>query len=168
MIYSCNAKLRCPSAQPQDLNTSRVRKRAKKVTLDPSHPAHYLFELLTSGRCYRAAGLLLAWPTLVLTAERFSTRVLWGSRIAMVQTGAFSTVDKSQGGTVRGRGRFILLVPRKNWITAQSLPTDRPAIGAWKSACAVAPWVPAVAERLGGNHRAEGWAIRGPGHPCSL
>ncbi len=25
-----------------------------------------------------------------------------------------------------------------------------------------------VAERLGGKHRAEGWAIRGPGHPCSL
>ncbi len=77
-----------PLPSLQDLNTSRVRKRAKKVPLDPSHPAHCLFELLTSGRYYRAAGLLLAWPTPVLTAERFSTRVLWGSRIAMVQTEA--------------------------------------------------------------------------------
>ncbi len=38
----------------QELYTSRVRKRAKKVTLDPSHPAHSLFELLPSGRHYRA------------------------------------------------------------------------------------------------------------------
>ncbi len=35
----------------QELYTSRERKRDKKVTLDPSHPAHYLFELLPSGRC---------------------------------------------------------------------------------------------------------------------
>ncbi len=28
--------------------------RAGKITLDPSHPAHSLFELLPSGRCYRA------------------------------------------------------------------------------------------------------------------
>ncbi len=38
----------------QELYTSRVRKRAKKVTLNPSHPAHSLFELLLSGRRYRA------------------------------------------------------------------------------------------------------------------
>ncbi len=38
----------------QELYTSRERKRDKKVTLDPSHPAHYLFELLPSGRHYRA------------------------------------------------------------------------------------------------------------------
>ncbi len=39
-----------------------------------------------------------------------------------------------------------------------------------ESACAVVPWldwVPAVAERLGGKHIVEGWAIHGPGHPCS-
>ncbi len=30
----------------QDLYVCRVRKRAKKVTLDPSHPAHSLFERL--------------------------------------------------------------------------------------------------------------------------
>ncbi len=45
-------------------------------------------------------------------------------------------VGKSQGGTVRGRGGFILLAPRKNVITALSLPTNRPAIGAWKAAMA--------------------------------
>ncbi len=28
----------------------RVRKRAKKITLDPTHPAHSLFELLPSSR----------------------------------------------------------------------------------------------------------------------
>ncbi len=38
----------------QELYTSRVRNRAKKVTLDPSHPAHALFELLPSGWRYRA------------------------------------------------------------------------------------------------------------------
>ncbi len=38
----------------QELNLSRVSKRAGKITLDPSHPAHSLFELLPSGRCYRA------------------------------------------------------------------------------------------------------------------
>ncbi len=38
----------------QELYTSRVRKRAKKVTLDPSHPAHSLFVLLPSGRRYRS------------------------------------------------------------------------------------------------------------------
>ncbi len=31
-----------------------VRKRAQKITLDPSHPSHPLFELLPSGRHYRA------------------------------------------------------------------------------------------------------------------
>ncbi len=37
--------------------------------------------------------------------------------------------------------------------------------------CAVAPWlawVLAVAERFEGKHRAEDWATRVPGHPCSL
>ncbi len=29
----------------QELYSSRVRKRAGKITLDPSHPAHSLFEL---------------------------------------------------------------------------------------------------------------------------
>ncbi|KAK3542855.1 hypothetical protein QTP70_005441 [Hemibagrus guttatus] len=39
----------------QELYTSRVRKRALKITLDPSHPGHILFDLLPSGRRYRAA-----------------------------------------------------------------------------------------------------------------
>ncbi len=38
----------------QELYLSRVRKRAQKITLDPSHPSHPLFELLPSGRRYRA------------------------------------------------------------------------------------------------------------------
>ncbi len=37
----------------QELYLSRVSKRAGKITLDPSHPAHSLFELLPSGRRYR-------------------------------------------------------------------------------------------------------------------
>ncbi len=38
----------------QELYSSRVSKRAGKITLDPSHPAHSFFELLPSGRRYRA------------------------------------------------------------------------------------------------------------------
>ncbi len=38
----------------QELYLSRVSKRAGKITLDPAHPAHSLFELLPSGRRYRA------------------------------------------------------------------------------------------------------------------
>ncbi len=38
----------------QELYLSRVSKRAVKITLDPSHPAHSLFKLLPSGRRYRA------------------------------------------------------------------------------------------------------------------
>ncbi len=38
----------------QELYLSRVSKRAGKLTLDPSHPAHSLVELLPSGRRYRA------------------------------------------------------------------------------------------------------------------
>ena len=37
----------------QDLYTSRVRKWAGKITADPSHPGHILFQLLPSGRGYR-------------------------------------------------------------------------------------------------------------------
>ncbi len=38
---------------------------------------------------------------------------------------AFSMVGKSQGGTVQGRGGFILLVPRKNWINAHQPASNR-------------------------------------------
>ncbi len=44
----------------QELYLSRVRKRAGKITLDPSHPAHFFFELLPSGRCYRALNTRMA------------------------------------------------------------------------------------------------------------
>ncbi|KAK3521223.1 hypothetical protein QTP70_001045 [Hemibagrus guttatus] len=38
----------------QELYTSRMEKCASRITLDPIHPAHPLFELLPSGRRYRA------------------------------------------------------------------------------------------------------------------
>ncbi len=38
----------------QELYSSRVSKRAGKIALDPSHPAHFLIELLLSGWRYRA------------------------------------------------------------------------------------------------------------------
>ncbi len=38
----------------QVLYSSRMSKGAGEITLDPSQPAHSLFELLPSGRCYRA------------------------------------------------------------------------------------------------------------------
>ncbi len=38
--------------------------------------------------------------------------------------------------TVRGRGGLILMAPHKNWTTALFLPTDRPAIEAWRGAMA--------------------------------
>ncbi len=38
----------------QELYSSRMSKRAGKISLDPSHPAPSLFELLPSGRRYRA------------------------------------------------------------------------------------------------------------------
>ncbi len=44
----------------QELYSSRVSKRAGKITLDPSHPAHSLFELLPSGRCFTALSTRMA------------------------------------------------------------------------------------------------------------
>ncbi len=38
----------------QELYSSRLSKRTGKITLDPSHQAHSLFELLPSGQRYRA------------------------------------------------------------------------------------------------------------------
>ncbi|KAI3376522.1 hypothetical protein L3Q82_016980, partial [Scortum barcoo] len=38
----------------QDLNVSRVRKRAANISAGPSNPGHNLFQLLPSGRLYRA------------------------------------------------------------------------------------------------------------------
>ncbi len=49
---------------------------------------------------------------------------------------ALSTVGKSQGGAVREG--LILLASRINCTTTLFLPTDRPAIGAWKATMAAA------------------------------
>ena len=38
----------------QELYSSRVHKRAGKIIVDPSHPAHFLFKLLPSDQYYRA------------------------------------------------------------------------------------------------------------------
>ncbi len=43
-----------PLPSVQELNTSKVKKRAKKVTLDHPHLVHSRFELLPSGRRYRS------------------------------------------------------------------------------------------------------------------
>ncbi len=43
----------------QQLYLSRVSKKTGKITLDPSHPAHSLFELLPSGRRYRALSIYI-------------------------------------------------------------------------------------------------------------
>ncbi len=52
---------------------------------------------------------------------------------------ALSMVGKSvltNHKTVRERGGLILMAPHKNWTTALFLPTDRPAIEAWRGAMA--------------------------------
>ncbi len=53
-VRTAERTINAPLPSLQYLYTSRVRKRAKKVTLDPSHPAHSLSELLPSGWRYRA------------------------------------------------------------------------------------------------------------------
>ncbi len=54
MVRTAERIISAPLPTLQELYTSRVRKRAQKITLDPSHPSHPLFELLPSGRRYRA------------------------------------------------------------------------------------------------------------------
>ena len=44
----------CNLPSLQDLYASRIRRRAGKIVADSSHPGHYLFELLPSGRRLRA------------------------------------------------------------------------------------------------------------------
>ncbi len=82
-------------------------------------------------------------PTHLTDASANSKAVLNESTLRLVDCNcsnggpfkALSTAN-SQGGTVRGRGGLINLVPHKNWTTALFLPTDRPAIGVWKAAMA--------------------------------
>ncbi|KAK3548208.1 hypothetical protein QTP70_005177 [Hemibagrus guttatus] len=54
-VWTAERIIGAPLPTLQELYTSRVRKRALKITLDPSHPGHLLFDLLPSGRRYRAA-----------------------------------------------------------------------------------------------------------------
>ncbi|KAK3542697.1 hypothetical protein QTP86_034725 [Hemibagrus guttatus] len=54
-VWTAEWIIGAPLPTLQELYTSRVRKRALKITLDPSHPGHILFDLLPSGRRYRAA-----------------------------------------------------------------------------------------------------------------
>ncbi|KAK3529268.1 hypothetical protein QTP70_022984 [Hemibagrus guttatus] len=54
MVWTAERIIGAPLPTLQELYTSRVRKRAQKITLDPSHPSHLLFDLLPSGR---------RWPT---------------------------------------------------------------------------------------------------------
>ncbi len=67
----------------QELYSCRVSKRADKITLDPSHPAHSLFELLPYGRRYRALSTRMTrhrnrfFPHLTLNVEHTTQ----GSRV---------------------------------------------------------------------------------------
>ncbi len=49
-VRTAERNICAPLPNLQDFYISRVRERAKKITLDPTHPAHSLFELLPSGQ----------------------------------------------------------------------------------------------------------------------
>ncbi len=53
-VWTAERIIGVPLSTLQELYTSRVSKRAQKITLDPSHPSYPRFELLPSGQCYRA------------------------------------------------------------------------------------------------------------------
>ncbi len=53
-VRTAERMIGAPLPSLQDIYISRVIKRAKTVTLDPSHPAHSFFERLPSGRHYRS------------------------------------------------------------------------------------------------------------------
>ncbi len=55
------------------LYTSRVKKMTKKVTLDPSQPAHSLFELLSSGRRYRSLSTKTTRHTNIFSPRPYPT-----------------------------------------------------------------------------------------------
>ncbi len=52
-VRTAERNICAPLPNLQDFYISRVRKRAKKITLDPTHHAQSLFELLPSGQRYR-------------------------------------------------------------------------------------------------------------------
>ncbi len=98
-----------------------------------------------------------------------------GSRRAATHAGpitravdAISCRSLERGGPV-SRGSAMGLLSAAGITQTPTVGSSRG--GLLESACAVVPWlawVPALAERLGGKHRAKGWAIRGSGHLCSL
>ncbi len=98
-----------------------------------------------------------------------------GSRRAATHAGpitravdAISCRSLERGGPV-SRGSAMGLLSAAGITQTPTVGSSRG--GLLESACAVVPWlawVPALAEQLGGKHRAKGWAIRGPGHLCSL
>ncbi len=54
MVQTAERIIGAPLPSLQELYSSRVRKRAQKNTLDPSHPSHPLFEHLPSSQRYKA------------------------------------------------------------------------------------------------------------------
>lgn len=44
----------CPLPSLQDISNTRYLSRAKQIVSDCSHPDHFLFDLLPSGRCFRS------------------------------------------------------------------------------------------------------------------
>ncbi|KAL0147353.1 hypothetical protein M9458_057339 [Cirrhinus mrigala] len=54
IVWTAETIIGCPLPVLKELYSSLVSKRAQKITLDPSHPSHHLFELSPSGQCYRA------------------------------------------------------------------------------------------------------------------
>ena len=53
-IRSAEKIIGIPLPSLQVLFLARTKKRAGKITGDPTHPGHHLFELLPSGRRYRS------------------------------------------------------------------------------------------------------------------
>ncbi|KAI4871765.1 hypothetical protein NFI96_000196 [Prochilodus magdalenae] len=54
IIRTAERIIGCKLPSLQQIYTSRVRKRAGKITSDPSHPGHLLFQTLPSGRRLRS------------------------------------------------------------------------------------------------------------------
>ncbi len=75
-VRTAERNICAPLPNLQYFYISRVRKRAKKITLDPTHPAHSLFELLPSGQRYQPPG---------------PCRDLWRGRCSKYKRGTWNT-----------------------------------------------------------------------------